>query len=76
MQIAQQTAILFVGLLIFIFAGHLGRFREQMRQSLNSQSPIPLSGGMGTGFYTWLIRVVGVILIAGAVYGLLKHVVR
>ena len=73
MQIAQQIAILSAGVLIFVFAGKLGQFREEMRRSLNSQSPIPLSAGPSTAFYTWMIRIVGLILVAASVYGLIKH---
>ena len=76
MQIAQQIALLLAGLVIFIFAGRLARFREEMRRNLNSQSPIPLSGGPSTTLYTWMIIFVGLILIAASVYGLLKNFIR
>ena len=76
MLIAQQIAILLAGLVIFVFAGKLARVREQFRQNLNSQSPIPLTMGPGTGVYTWMIRVVGIILVLAAVAGLVKNFVR
>ena len=76
MQVAQQIAILLAGLLVFIFAGRIARFREDMRRTLNSQSPIPLSAGPSTTFYTWMMIIVGLILIAASVYGLIKQFVR